>query len=131
MNKREICRFIEKLGGCFNTDLRLWIIKNKHSGLLMDYLKNNGIKYGKSKDGFFRIVTDKDHIIYVKAIRQYRKPVKATYTINYADKYSKQTLHGIENYKTLKYIIKNMKDIQYLRIYAENREVCKSLWKEG
>lgn len=70
MNKREICRFIEKLGGYFNTDLRLWIIKNKYSSLLMDYLKNNGIKYGRSKDGFFRIVTKQNHIIYVKAVKE-------------------------------------------------------------
>ena len=135
MNKREICRFIEKIGGCFNTDLRLWIIKNKHSGLLMDYLKNNGIKYGRSKDGFFRIVTEQNHIIYVKAIRQYRKPIDKEYSVVWSSWNTEITTNGIKDYKALKEYISFLKrtnkkhGIDYLRIYAENREVCKSLWK--
>lgn len=136
LNKREICRFIEKIGGSFDTDVRLWKIPNKNRKLFIDFLENNGIEYRNVKNCFYRIEvenTDGDcfwkSIIYIKIEKPYRKPKNATYTVCYADRHARQVLHGIKDYRTLKYIIRNMDEIQHLEIYVDNVEVCKSLWR--
>lgn len=128
LNKREICRFIEKLEGSFNTDLKLWTVKKNKLELLKNYLVNNNIEYKINSAKEFIRITVGDNCIYVKVIKPYRKKKTSTYTVDYCDKYAKQTLTGIKDYRTLKYLIKNMKDIVYLKIYSDDTEVCKKLW---
>ncbi len=65
--KREICRFIEKLEGVFNTDFRIWTLKRCKAGLMVDFLRNNGIEY-KKINNLFRIRTKDGKAIYLKII---------------------------------------------------------------
>lgn len=133
MNKREICRFLEKIGG-FDTDLRLWIIEQKNKKLLVDFLKNNGINSDQSKDGFYRLHDMDDKYIYVKVVKPYRKTVNQDYKIIWSAWNTEIVTNGIKTYKGLKEYISFLKrtnkkhPLEYVRIYADNKEVCKSLW---